>query len=68
MPRAAPNSRVVSFMAEPTPALSSGTADMSRPVDGAAAPASPSPTRAAVCIAGERECEIGWPSTASLGT
>ena len=33
-PRAPPSSRVVSFMAEPTPALPSGTDDMIRVVSG----------------------------------
>ena len=41
MPSAPPTSRVVSFMAEPTPALASGTALMMLPVAGAAVIAIP---------------------------
>ena len=46
MPRAAPSSRVVSLTAEPTPALSIGTADMMVPVAGAKTRPMPRPWRA----------------------
>ena len=46
MPSAPPSSRVVSFMAEPTPAFESGTALMISPVAGAAVMPMPAPSTA----------------------